>query len=261
MSDLSNSHSPQNASEPPVIQPQSSQGTSAVLIAVLAVSAMVLLLCSGLLVGLLLPAVQASREAARRMSCQNNLKQIALALHNYESAYRSLPPAYTVDEQGRPLHSWRTLILPFLEYSWLYEQIDLSKPWDDPVNAAFNETPIPFYSCPSTSISGTALTCYQLIDDPRAIMYRSEYRRFDEVTDGLSNTLMVFECSEADAVPWMKPQDLTPSQFFNSNSPTNHPGGANAAFGDGSIRFLPQNLDSDAREAILTRDGAESTPE
>src|SRR5262245_30030320 len=56
-----------------------------------------------------------ARESARRMSCSNNLHNIAIALRNYESVYHCLPPAYTVDAEGKPLHSWRTLLLPFLE--------------------------------------------------------------------------------------------------------------------------------------------------
>src|SRR5262245_46299640 len=69
----------------------------------------------GILIALLLPATRSARPAARRAQCTNNLKQIALALRSYEQDHKALPPAYTVDESGRPLHSWRTLILPHLE--------------------------------------------------------------------------------------------------------------------------------------------------
>src|SRR4051794_1481798 len=67
------------------------------------------------LIALLLPATRSSSQAARRSQCVNNLKQIALALYNYEQAHNALPPAYIVDAKGRALHSWRTLILPYLE--------------------------------------------------------------------------------------------------------------------------------------------------
>ncbi len=67
---------------------------------------------TGVLVGLLLPAVQASREAARRMSAGNNLKQIMLAMHNYHAAYNHFPPAAITDKDGKPLLSWRVAILP-----------------------------------------------------------------------------------------------------------------------------------------------------
>ena len=89
-----------------------------------------LLVCGGILLALLLPAVQAAREASRRMECSNNLKQISLAMHSYHDVYGSLPPAYTIDEEGRRLHSWRTLLLPYLEAGQIYEQLDLSQPWD-----------------------------------------------------------------------------------------------------------------------------------
>src|SRR5262245_5872973 len=81
-------------------------------------------------VALLLPAQRRGREAARRTQCKNNLKLIALALHQYEADYHALPPAYTVDRYGNPLHSWRTLILPYLDQQALYNSIDLSKAWD-----------------------------------------------------------------------------------------------------------------------------------
>ena len=66
---------------------------------------LVLMAILGILIALLLPATRFSRYAARRAQCTNNLKQIALALHNYERMYQALPPAYTVDANGRPLHS------------------------------------------------------------------------------------------------------------------------------------------------------------
>ncbi|MEZ6081865.1 MAG: DUF1559 domain-containing protein [Pirellulaceae bacterium] len=100
-----------------------------------------------LLIGLLLPATRAARPAAYRMQCSNNLKQIALALRNYETSYHAFPPAATFDSSGNPLHSWRTLILPFLEQNALYDSIDLSKPWDDPANAKAYASSVPVYHC------------------------------------------------------------------------------------------------------------------
>lgn len=66
-------------------------------------------------VALFLPATRNVRPAAYRSQCKNNLKQIGLALHNYHDEYQAFPPAYTVDADGKPLHSWRTLILPYME--------------------------------------------------------------------------------------------------------------------------------------------------
>ena len=80
------------------------------------------------LIALLLPAVQSAREASPRTNCKNNLKQIGLALHNYHDAYGSFPPAWTTDADGRPLLSWRVLLLPFLDEAPLYEEFDLTEP-------------------------------------------------------------------------------------------------------------------------------------
>ncbi|HEY4260168.1 MAG TPA: DUF1559 domain-containing protein, partial [Schlesneria sp.] len=84
-------------------------------------------------IALFIPLPRRAGEAARRTQCKNNLKLIGLALYNYHDLYGAFPPAYTVDRHGKQLHSWRTLILPFLDQMPLYQKIDLSKPWDDPV--------------------------------------------------------------------------------------------------------------------------------
>ena len=107
-----------------------------------------------LLVGLalMLPAVsRGSREAAKRTQCKNNLKQIMLAFHNYHDTYSAFPPAYTTDADGRRLHSWRTLLLPYLDQQKLYSSIDLAKPWNDPVNAEARKSLLHVYSCPSVA--------------------------------------------------------------------------------------------------------------
>jgi hypothetical protein len=88
-----------------------------------------------LLMCLLFPAVRNARPAAYRNTCANQLHQIAIAIHNYVNAHHALPPLYTTDVDGKPLHSWRTLILPYLEEHKLYDSIDLTKSWDDPVNS------------------------------------------------------------------------------------------------------------------------------
>ncbi len=99
--------------------------------------------------GLLFPYSRGGgdRSAALRAQCNNNLRQIAFALLTYELTYRALPPAYTVDSGGKPLHSWRTLILPFLGQTELYKKIDLSKPWDDPANAEACKTEVAVFHC------------------------------------------------------------------------------------------------------------------
>jgi hypothetical protein len=146
----------------------------------------------GLVVALFLPAVRTAKEPARRMQCSNNLKQIAFALREYESVYHSLPPAYTVDAEGKPLHSWRTLILPYLEQQALYDKIDLSEPWDDPANKAAYETTPLAYQCPSADCP-PGDTTYLAVVAPGGCFRPTKPRDLSEVTDDPNLTLMVLE--------------------------------------------------------------------
>ena len=220
-------------------------------------AAMIPMMC--ICVGLLLPAVQAAREAARRMSCSNNIKQIGLAMHNYHSEYKQLPPAFTVDADGNPLHSWRTVLLPFMEQQALYEQIDMSKPWDDPVNIAFGETVIPGYACPSVSQTPN-MTTYLAVVDASGIMSGSTATAFPNVVDGLSNTIMVVEADSGLAVPWMKPQDIDMSQFLDAGSVRDsggHQGGAHVLMGNGAVKFVTDSADPTLRRSLISKAGNE----
>src|SRR6056297_2395279 len=121
------------------------------------VELLVVIAIIGVLVGLLLPAVQAAREAARRMQCKNNLKQIGLAAHNYHSSFGNFPPSAVVDLSVTSTGnngSWGVhgRILPYLEQSNLYDQVDLSIAWDHQM--AIDAMKVPVYACPSDPGSG-----------------------------------------------------------------------------------------------------------
>ncbi len=209
-----------------------------------------------LLVALLLPAVRSARPAAYRSQCVNNLKQIALALHNYEQEHKALPPAYTVDAKGRPLHSWRTLILPYLEQEPLYRTIDLSKPWNDPANAKALETVLPVFRCPVMADPSNTTT-YLAIAAPNGCFIPKEPRRLAEITDAHGWTLMVIEAGEENAVPWMAPVDADESLVMSLGPTTKfpHAGGTNACCVDGFVRFLKADTPAKVRRALISISG------
>lgn len=204
-------------------------------------------------IAFLLPAIRSARPAAHRSQCKNNLKQIMLALHNYHDEYHAFPPAYTVDADGKPLHSWRTLILPFVEQKPLYEKIDLTKPWDDPANAeAFKSTP-EVYRCPS-SMSPQNHTAYLAIVTSNSCLRPIESRQLSEIIDGTSTTLMLVETNSDHTVPWMAPQDADESLILaiGPTSKLDHAGGIHAALVDGSVRFLNAQIPADTRRALIS---------
>ncbi|MCR9294998.1 MAG: DUF1559 domain-containing protein [bacterium] len=124
------------------------------------VELLVVIAIIGILVGLLLPAVQAAREAARRMQCSNNLKQIGLAVHNYESAYKKFPPGNITDGPccGTPSHTaWSVAILPFIEQANLDATYNHSLPLEHPDNAFLREQNLATYNCPSDPVAGQLL--------------------------------------------------------------------------------------------------------
>ncbi len=237
-----------------------SGGGMTILIVVAVVAIPMILLCMGVLVGLLLPAVQAAREAARRMQCSNNMKQISLAMLNYESTYKCFPPAFTTDANGKPLHSWRTLLLPYLEQAALYNKIDLNKPWDDPVNLPFSQMLLPIYACPSGHTDSPEKTSYQVVVDPSGIFNGPSPCKTGTITDGLSNTILVVETDSADAVPWMAPDDTNLPTFLSrgQSRSSHHTGGGNVAIADGSVVFLSNSADPNTTSSMVSKAGGEA---
>jgi prepilin-type N-terminal cleavage/methylation domain-containing protein len=229
-------------------------GLGFTLIELLAVLAVI-----GILIALMLPVTRSAREPARRSQCKNNLKQIGLALHNYADEYGSLPPAYTVDESGNRLHSWRMLILPYVDSLPLYHQLDLSKPWDDPANAqACGTFRVHAYSCPSANLEPN-MTTYLAVAVPNGCFFKNKPREFAEITDDKGNTLMVIEVPAEKAVPWMSPNDADEALIlaFGPESKLPHSDGVHSLCVDGSVRFLPADMPASERRAQITIAGNE----
>lgn len=172
-----------------------------------------------ILIALLLPAVQQAREASPRATCKSHLRQIGLALYNYHDAYGSFPPAWTTDADGRPLLSWRVLLLPYLDQLSLYEEFDLTEPWDGPHNRELlRRIPSP-YACPS-SVSdeegGETATSYVAVMEkgPRGQVHPPAAFPISETAHrnpcSSSNATRTFPGPNRATCRWMKPSHCWP---------------------------------------------------
>ena len=276
-----------------------------------------------ILVSLLLPAVQQARAAARLTQCRNNAKQIGLALHNYHDTHNVFPPGSTSDvEQGgwigdptsRHIHSWSSMLLPYIEQAALYQSIDFHVSSMHPRNLAAASHVVQTFRCPSFSGSGFsqalsytrfspdyATTNYVSLGstdvghiygqntgifDPDGTIYSLSRTRAADVTDGMSNTIFIAETREENMSVWIDGGVATVvalrydefngpsyagieialnfSPYFEYANPraefgpsSMHTGGAVHAIGDGSARFISENIAASVYTALTTRAGGE----
>ena len=273
------------------------------------VELLVVIAIIGVLIALLLPAVQAARESARRMQCCNHFKQIGLGILNYESVHRVFPLPKTED----PDHNLLTFLLPYVEQQAIYDQYDWNKNWSSTKNRPARENEIDTFLCPTAPSDRTCedrryyvtdyATCENIhgsVSNPlvAAGVIRdrgSWYNLFQPfwagpsraaaVRDGLSNTFMLFECSgrplkylqngrrgDPDATPkepisgaeWASDEAefwihevCNGSQLFNCSNLNEiysfHPGGANFLYGDGTVHFHSETIDTDTFVSLFTR--------
>ena len=216
----------------------------------------------GILVALLLPAVQAAREAARRAQSVNNLKQLMLGLLNYESTHKELPAHAIYSEDGKPLLSWRVQILPYLEQQALYEQFNLDEPWDSEHNKKLIAKMPPTLLCPSSHLDPTEGKTTYVAPVGEGLIFdgTKEGTGFRHINDGTSKTLALVEVADDSAVIWTKPDDLKydPENPLAGLAGGHHAGGIfQAAFADGSVQLISLDIDLDTLRALFTKDGGE----
>ena len=208
------------------------------------------------MIGMALPAISAARTAAQRTASMNNMTQMLLGLHNYHDAYGHLPPAVVVDKKSGAQRSWRVELLPFLEHSDLYEKYRKDEPWDSEANKLIlNQMPSVFAV---TGTSGTNTTPYLAIvsEDGGLTMKDGREPKFVDISDGLSNTIFLVETTKL--VPWTQPVDLSDAANapLLGTSRKSDPG-IIAAMGDGSVKFIGNNIDLKIWQALITRSGGE----
>jgi type II secretory pathway pseudopilin PulG len=217
---------------------------------------------AGVLVALLLPAVQQAREAARRNQAMNQLKQIALAMQNYHDVSRKFPPAATCDADGKPLLSWRVKILPYLDEAALYNEFHLDEPWDSEHNKPLIALMPSIFESPNGKPLAKGETRYVVPVGKDTVFDGDKGITLGKITDGLSNTILILEVGEDKAVTWTKPDDMD----FDPQKPlaglgTIVDGGILAAFADGHVQSIRKSVDTDTlRRLILRNDGEAVDP-
>ena len=210
---------------------------------------------------LLSPRVQGAREASRRTQCQNNLKQIGLALHQYHDMFGGFPPPATYDADGRPLLSWRVLILPCLDQQRLFDQFHLNEPWDSAHNLPLADEIPKVYRCPSDELPRTATGYVAAVGEGTYFPPHAKVS-YADVTDGADLTGMVGELLSSKIV-WTKPDDLVFDDRFTQGGgfSSAHVGGWQMLMGDGTVRFVSENIDRKIYHAIMTVAGGEPVDE
>ena len=222
---------------------------------------LLLLLVLGTIVVLfLLPAVQTAGEASPRASCTNNLHQISLAVLQYESQYHCFPPPYIADKNGKPMHSWRVLILPYLGREDIYGQYDFNEPWDGPKNRKLLAIRPRVFACPADRIASKAdatTTSYVAVVGRIALWRTDKPKSLNdpELSGRAGNTVMLVETADSD-INWTEPRDYcldepTPEgsasiagivSSRHMSSPgffyQDVPAGVNVSFADGHQQFV-----------------------
>lgn len=209
-----------------------------------------------------LAATGKMRTASAAAQSANNLKQIALAMHNYHDTYGAFPPAAVCDKTGKPLLSWRVLILPYIEQQNLFKEFKLDEPWDSEHNKKLLAKMPKTYALPGITKDGGTETYYRAWVGNGAGLDWLTGTRITSITDGTSNTIMCM--TAAKPAPWTKPDELEfdPDKDMTKLVGFLIDGKAQAAFYDGSVRTMtPKELSKDRLHPYITRSGGEVIPE
>ena len=223
-----------------------------------------------------------AHDSAVRIQCLNQMKSIGIALRNYHVTYGTYPPAYVADENGKPMHSWRVLLLPYLDRNDIYKQYRFDEPWDGPNNRQLHDQIPEIFHCQSEKHeNGNRFTNYVAVMGKSTPWSFANSVSSDDImrSDGSSNTIHVVEMKNS-GIHWMEPRDLNltkmsltindPSQpciscnhghthwlfqFFGKNKGYREP---NILWADGSAKRLPVDISRERLKAFLTARGGET---
>ena len=218
------------------------------------------LMIAAILLALLVRGVQHVREAARQGACEGRLNQMQLALTNYHDVHGHFPPAYIVGPDGKPWHSWRVLILPFMEVSNVYDSYRFDEPWNGPNNRLLTDKIyLKIFQCPSRTDYGKAYhtNIVAIVGDSTAFP-GGGWTQLSDFRDGGKHTILLAEYGNSD-IHWMEPRDLNVGEMsFQFNDPAApsisgvHAAGPAVVFADGITAYrLHQSLSVDTLSALV----------
>jgi hypothetical protein len=198
------------------------------------------------------------KELADRKRAMNQLKSLGIAMHAYHDTNRTFPPAAVVSKEGKPLLSWRVLLLPYVEEAKLFGEFKLEEPWDSPHNKKLLARRPKVYA-PVRNDAAAEATYYQVFHGPAAAFEGHRPLRIPSFTDGTSNTILIAEGAEA--VPWTKPADLS----YDPKKPLPKVGAMFkdvflAGLADGSVRALKKTVPEKTLRVLITRNAGDFAP-
>ncbi|QDU60590.1 hypothetical protein Pan216_14370 [Planctomycetes bacterium Pan216] len=206
------------------------------------------------------PSVEQINERVATVDAIKSLKQLGIAMHNYHDVHKHFPPAAATSKEGKPLLSWRVLLLPYLGQKKLYEQFRLDEPWDSEHNRKLVEKIPAVYAVPQSKGGEVGLTRVVVPVEKGTIFPHGalEGTKISKITDGTSNTIMVVVADAEHGVIWTKPEDL----IINPDDPFRGLLGTKGTdfltlFADGSVRVMNKSIGSEKLRAFFTRGGGE----
>lgn len=203
-----------------------------------------------------------------RSWCSNNLQQITRALQQYQFRHGSFPPAYIADAHGKPMHSWRVFLLPYLERQDLFNAYRWDEPWNGPNNKKLHKEFRSLCNCPKdVHQTGTGLTSYLALVGPQTAFPHVGTRSLSDITDGPDKTILLVEVHNS-GIHWLEPRDISPAQYealirkaSPNHFPRNHPGYGIVSYADGTVSTIPDTISpSDLRALMTIADGEAVTP-
>ena len=211
----------------------------------------------GLLVYGILGSVRAARLAAKQSSSNCRLKQLGIALHNYHDTFKQFPPAYLADADGKPVHSWRIMLLPYFEEQGmkdLYAQYRFDEPWNSTHNQQLADKIPKIYRSPCDDGPATDAS-YLAAVGPDTGWPAPLSATIKGIGDGTANTIALVEVANS-GVNWLDPRDISLDEAMKKIEGP-HAISAMHLFFDGSVHFLKSDIDRNVYRALLTANGRE----